>query len=205
MVPSAYLDVDIKIDQIKLLKPSHNNVVMGCILQDTMGPGAAKLIAKRRIDALDGNVGSYNRLLNSNARLEQIREVNTLTAAVAEITRDKDNAKKRKVQEATELALKRATKKKAAECTEETRRLEVMGHLVPLMEKFENGEKAVSSLETLSAKVLKEILKFYYNAKLKGMTTIKKADMIDEVAKRLVVQPQHVVEVLPAGPPGAVG
>ena len=205
LVLSAYLDVDIKIDQIKLLKPSHNNVVMGCILQDTMGPGAAKLIAKRRIDALDGNVGSYSCLLNSNARLEQIREVNTLTAAVAEITRDKDNAKKRKVQEAAELALKRATKKKAAECTEERRRLEVMGHLVPLMEKFENGEKAVSSLETLSAKVLKEILKFYYNAKLKGMATIKKADMIDEVAKGLVVQPQHVVEVLPAGPPGAVG
>ena len=105
MVLSAYLDVDIKIDQIKLLKASYNNVVMGCTLQDTMGPGAAKLIAKRRIDALDGNVGSYSRLLNSTARLNQIKEVNTLAAAVVEITRDKENAEKRKVQEAAELTI----------------------------------------------------------------------------------------------------
>ena len=203
LVPSAYLDVEVKAHQIKLLKPSHKNVVMGCILQDTMGPGAAKLIAKRRIDALDGNVGSYSRLLNSSARLKQIKEVNTLAAAVAEITRDKDNATKRKKEVAAELALKKADKKQAAECTEEMRRLEVMGHLIPLMEKFETGEKTVSSLEALSAKVLKEILKFYYNAKLKGIATMKKADMADEVAKRLVV---HALVVLPpAGPPGSVG
>ena len=106
LVPSAYLDVDVKKDQIKLLKPSHKDVVMGCILQDTMGPAAAKLIAKCRIDALDGNVGSYRRVLNSTARLHnQIKEVNTLAAAVVEITRDKENAEKHKVQEAAELTI----------------------------------------------------------------------------------------------------
>ena len=205
LVPSAYLDVDVKKDQIKLLKPSHKDVVMGCILQDTLRLAAAELIAKRRIDALDGNVGSYSRVLNSTARLHQIKEVNTLAAAVVEITRDKENAEKRKVQEAAELILKRAAKKKAAECTEETRRLEAMGHLIALMEKFETGGKTVSSLEAFSAKVLKEILTFYYNVRLKGIATMKKADMVDEVAKRIVVQPQHALEVLPTGPPDVVG
>jgi hypothetical protein len=132
---------------------------------------------------------------------ESVCYVNTLAAAVAEITRDKDNAKKRKKEMAAELALKKADKRQAAECTEETRRLEVMGHLIPLMEKFETGEKTVSSLEALSTKVLKEILKFYYNAKLKGIATMKKADMVDEVAKRLVVQHQHASVVLPPAPP----
>ena len=204
LVPSAYLDVDVKADQIMLLKPSHKNVVMGCILQDTIGPGAAKLIAKRRIDALDGNIGSYSRLLNSSERLKQIKEVNTLAAAIAEITRDKDDARKRKKNATEELALKKANKKQAAECTEETRRLEVMRSLTPLMEEFETGEKPVLSLEALSGKVLREILKFYFNAKLKGIASMKKSDMVDEVAKRLVMHPNAPLEVVPAaGPPGS--
>jgi hypothetical protein len=99
-------------------------------------PGATKLIAKRRINALDGNIASYSRLLNSDARLEQIKVVNALTAAVAEVTRDKDDEKKRKKDAAAAQALRKAGKKQAAECTEEVRRLEVMGYLVPLMEKF---------------------------------------------------------------------
>ena len=62
-----------------------------------------------------------------------------------------------------------------------------MGCLVPLMEKFETGEKAVSNLEILSGKMLREILKCYYNAKLKGVATMKKADMVTELTKRLVL------------------
>jgi hypothetical protein len=55
------------------------------------------------------------------------------------------------------------------------------------MEKFETGEKAVSNLEILSGKMLREILKYFYNAKLKGVATMKKADMVTEVTKRLVL------------------
>ena len=66
--------------------------------------------------------------------------------------------------------------------------------LVPLlMEKFETGEKAVSNLEILSGKMLREeILKYYYyhNAKLKGVATMKKADM---VTKHLVLREQHAL------------
>ena len=201
LVPSAYLDDDVKADQMKLLKPTQKDIVMGCTLQDTMGPGAVKLIAKRRIDALDGNVGSYSRLLNSSSRLQQIKEVNALAAAVAEITRDKEDARKLKKEVTANLALKKADKKQAAECTDETRRLEVVGYLMPLMEKFETGEKTVSSLDALSGKMLKEIIKFYYNVKLKGIATMKKVDLVDEVAKRLVVR-QHA---LPAGSSSSVG
>jgi hypothetical protein len=173
-VPSAYLDVNATADQIELFKPTHKNVVMGFILKDTMGPGAVKLIAKRRIDVLDGNVGSYSRLLNSSSRLKQIKEVNDLAAAVAEITRDKDDDRKRKKEATAEQALRKANKKQEAECTdEEIRRLEVMGYLIPLMETFETGEKPVC-LEALSGKVLKEILKYYYNVKLKGIASIRR-------------------------------
>ena len=56
------------------------------------------------------------------------------------------------------------------------------------MEKFETGEKAVSNLEILSRKMLREILKYYYNAKLKGVATMKKADMVTKVTKHLVLR-----------------
>jgi hypothetical protein len=92
--------------------------------------------------------------------------------------------------------LRKANKKQTVECSEKTRRLEVMGYLTPLMEKFETGEENVSSLNALSGKVLKEILKYYYNIKLKGIASMKKVDLIREVAKYLVVrQPAD----LPAG------
>ena len=49
------------------------------------------------------------------------------------------------------------------------------------------------------------VLKFYYNVKLKGIATMKKADMVDKLAKRLVVQPQHArLELPPTGPPVGV-
>jgi hypothetical protein len=80
LVPSAYLDIEINEAQIEMLKPTHKNVVMGTILNDSDGKGAYQLIAKRRIDMIDGNIGSYSRLLNSTARMEMIREVNALAA-----------------------------------------------------------------------------------------------------------------------------
>ncbi len=104
---------------MKLLKPTQKDVVMGCILQDAMGPGAVKMITERCIDALDGNVGSYSRLLNSNARLQQIKEVDAVAAAVAQRTRDNEEARTKRKKEATaNLVLKKADKKQAAECTD---------------------------------------------------------------------------------------
>ena len=145
---------------------------------------------RTKVDALDGNIGRYS-------RLEQIKEVNALAAAVSDMTRrDKDDTRKRCKYEATsEQALRKANKKQAAECSEEARRLEVMGYLIPLMETFETGEKTVSSLETLSGKVLKEILKYIHYVRLKGIASMKKVDMVNEIAKRLVLR-QHI---LPAG------
>ena len=141
LLPSAYLDLVVTTDQIALLKATCKDVVMGCILRDTLGPTAKKRIAKRRIDALDGNVGSYSRLLNSSARLEQIKQVNALAAAIAEISNDKENSRKEKKDKLAEQASKKAEKKKASKCGEEARRLEAMAYLAPLVARFETGER----------------------------------------------------------------
>jgi hypothetical protein len=193
LLPSAYLDIVVTTDQIALLKPTCKDVVMGSILRDTLGPTAKKLIAKRRIDAIDG------RLLNSSARLEQIKQVNALAAAIAEISNDKENSRKEKKYKLAEQALKKAEKKKASECGEEARRLEAMAYLAPLIAKFETGERPVLSLHSLPVKMLREILKYYFNTKVTGLAAMKKMDMVDEVAKRLVVMyPERQGGELPA-------
>lgn len=72
-----------------------------------------------------------------------------------------------------------------------------MAYLAPLIAKFETAERPVSSLPALPVKTLKEILKYYFNAKVTGLATMKKMDMVDEVAKRLVVMyPEQQGELL---------
>ena len=115
LVPSAYLNVEVTDDQVELLKPSVKHVMMGAILAEAAGKGARKLIAKRRIDIIDGNIGSYSRLLNSDARMEMIRDVNALAAAVAEISKEKLDARDRLKESADQQALKKAEKVKGAE------------------------------------------------------------------------------------------
>ena len=89
LVPADYLNVDMNSDQDELLKPSQKSVMMGSILKDAAGKGARQLIAKRQIDMIDGNIGSYSRQLNSTARIEMIRDVNALADAVPVISKEK--------------------------------------------------------------------------------------------------------------------
>ncbi len=61
----------------------------------------------------------------------------------------------------------------------------------------------MSSLDTISGKVLKEIIKFYCNVKLKGVST-KEVDLVDKVAKHLVVR-QHSLPADPSSVGGGEG
>ena len=98
-------------------------------------------------------------------------------------------------------ASKSKTEKIMGDCRscEEAHRLEAMAYLAPLIAKFETGERPVLSLHSLPVKMLREILKYYFNAKVTGLAAMKKMDMVDEVAKRLVVvYPEQQGGELPA-------
>ena len=112
LAPAAYLNVDMNPNQVELLKPMQKNVMMASILKDSAGKGALKLIAKHRIDMIDGNVGSYSRALNSTGRMDMIRDVNALAAAVAVISKEKFNEKRvqRKLQIRKQLRRSKSNK-----------------------------------------------------------------------------------------------
>ena len=190
LVPSAYLNVEVTDDQVELLKPSVKDVMMGAILAEAAGKGARKLIAKRRIDMIDGNIGSYSRILNSDARMEMIRDVNALAAAVAEISKEKLDARDRLKESADQKALKKAEKQKAAERIDEAQRSEAMPVLTELTGRFEtadNDNNLEDGIKALSANVLKDILKYYYSVKIKGMSTMKKPDLVMAVINQFIV------------------
>ena len=71
MIPSAYLDAELTKDQIDLLNPTARDVQLGAILDQCIGQKAKKIIAKRRIDIVTGNVNSYARMLNGPTQLEK--------------------------------------------------------------------------------------------------------------------------------------
>ena len=90
MVPFAFLDVAVSRDQVGLLNPTFCDVQLGAILDQCTGCKAKKVIAKRRVEFVSGNVNSYARILNGPAQLEKIKTYNQLSASIAQLQRERD-------------------------------------------------------------------------------------------------------------------
>ena len=90
LVPSQYLCVEQTQDQIDLLNPTPRDVQLGAIIDQCSGKSAKKVIAKRRVNFVTGNINSYARVLNGPAQIEKIKTFNQLTTSIAELRRDRD-------------------------------------------------------------------------------------------------------------------
>jgi hypothetical protein len=113
LVPSAYLDVEVMDDQRFLFQPTAADVLLGSILEDSIGQNAKKKIPTRRINFLSGNIACYSRSLNNPAALDQIINTNNLANYLAMISEykeaAKDAAKEKKVNDDKAKADKKAT------------------------------------------------------------------------------------------------
>jgi hypothetical protein len=95
--PALYLEVKITKDQQRLLQPSVKDLFMGSIMNDTIGEGSEKKIAKRRVHMFAGNIASYSTLLNSEVRMKQLQEFNhRLAAILGEIRAEQDDDKEKR-------------------------------------------------------------------------------------------------------------
>ena len=102
-------------------------------------------------------------------------------------------------EKADKKAKKKEEKHKATELAEEARRNEMMPVLAGLMQPFETdrSDGNLDGVKALSASVLRDILKFYFRVKPKGMATMKKPDLVVEVTNQLIAARED-------GPPVAV-
>ena len=83
-VPSSYVNVEVNSIQMKLFNPTVEDLIMGAAVAETMGEGAKKKLAKRRLEAMGGNMTSYSHVLNSTEQMVAIKEAKALHAAVAD-------------------------------------------------------------------------------------------------------------------------
>ncbi len=67
--------------------------MQGSTIENAMGEGATKKIARHRINMFEGNIASYSRLINSKEQLESMQELNALTSVLGSIRAQNDQEK----------------------------------------------------------------------------------------------------------------
>ena len=143
LVPSGFLNVDVTKSQHRLLNLTFNNVLTGLIMYDVNGEVEKKNLSRRRLDAIEGNIDSYSRCLNSSKRMEAMKDHHKLAAAVADIyaeqAQDKENCKKEEFNKYNAKEYKK--RKDTAEF--DMKRTAVMPSLSTATAKFSNGEATV--------------------------------------------------------------
>ena len=129
LVPTAHLDVEISKDQVDMLNPTPRDVQIGAIIDQCSGKKATKVIARRRVDFVAGNINSYARILNGPAQLEKIRDFNQMAASVSVLRRERiDKAEKTRERKKKEDVGK-AEKKLEKEREDQEKRQEAEAHV----------------------------------------------------------------------------
>jgi hypothetical protein len=173
--PSTWLNLDITDDQRRLLAPKPKDVVRGAILNDTMGEGAKKKLAKRRINFWDGNISSYSRVLNSEEQLSNMKEVNELTAVLGEIRAENEQERESRAKLRAVDAEQREKRKAAAAEAAEHRKANLMPQLIAVAEAACANEAV---LVTASAGQLRDLLRFLFEPPTVGVSSMKKDALI---------------------------
>ena len=133
------------------------DVLMGSIMKDTFGVGAKKKIATLRIDILAGNVKSYDRCLNSEAQLIELRDMNELAATLGEIQAHKDDAKETRSEERKQKDTDKLLRKAADTAAERHKKDELLPELK------EDVNKGLAHVLSLINERLKQVLSYCFD------------------------------------------
>ncbi len=156
LVPSAFLDVEVMDDQRFLFQPTAADVLLGNILEDSIGQNAKKKIPKRRINFLSGNIASYSWSLNNSAALDQIVDTNNLASCLATISEYKEAAKDAAKEKKVNDDKAKADKKAADIAVFNEQKAKVYDKLV------EDVGKGIEHIRGLPKAQLEKLLKFYF-------------------------------------------
>ena len=89
LVPSGFLNVDMKKSQHRLFNPTVQNVFTGIILYDVKCEGVNNKLSRRQIDVIEGNIASYSRCMNCSKRMEAMKDYNELDSTVVNMSAEK--------------------------------------------------------------------------------------------------------------------
>lgn len=101
---SNYLDVEVSVDQEKILNPSAQELTMRDLMKDAGGDGATMKMAKRRLDSLGVSIKAHSCIANDPKRIKRLESAAQLAASLAEVARiAKDDKAAKKVEATNEL------------------------------------------------------------------------------------------------------
>jgi hypothetical protein len=186
--PSAWLDAVITCEQKALLAPTPADIVRASIINETIGEGAKKKNAKRRINFIDGNITSYSRLLNSSEQLTSMKEMNSLTAIIGEIISMRDQDKSERASAKAFKAQEREKRKQAAIQAEQEQKAALMPDLVGLAEAAVDDKTTLSNL--LNSR-LKDLLRYLFEPQTKGVSSMKRDKLMESVKNKLIAYKQN--------------
>jgi hypothetical protein len=174
------------IQQKKLLNPTHRQLLTGFVLYDCKGQGAKQKVAKRRLDMIEGNISSYSRILNDPQRLDSMRDLNKLTAAVASVSADKQEQLEKSKGKNKEKTKEKNKKKEEDEAKAAAKKEELLPKLTELMKPYVEGIVGFELLGQCSNKVLlQDIVKYYFNASPPKLRSMKKEDLLSFIKQRI--------------------
>jgi hypothetical protein len=179
LVPSSWLGLDVSLEQENLLNPTFKDVILGNLMHETMGEGAKKKIATRRLDMIEGNIGSYSWILNSPAQLKAIADQNELNAVIAALMTEQEEKKKERKEKKTKEAKEKEQKQDELKAQFAIKKATVMPGL--LWEEIAKGRDHVASLNNSK---LKDILIYFFPTVTKGVKTMNKSKLVDELLGR---------------------
>ena len=196
LLPSQYLCVEYTQYQINLLNTTPRDVQLGATIDQCSGASAKKVIAKRRVDFVTGNVNSYAWVLISLAQLDKIKTYNQLSAYIVELQRERDKEKETSCVQKK----KQDEEKKKSSKEKEHKDKDVHDRILPLcQEHVTKGLKHRLSLNVKNGSTTSEtvkpnkmqLLKHVFNHP-EAKTSLKKA-WSDELLTALISSPEGVI------------
>jgi hypothetical protein len=177
----VYLNVEITDEQRYLLQPTAADVLVGNLIEDSLGQNAKKKIPLWRINIMSGNVASYSQVLNKSEALKHIEDANMLSACISTISESRELAKDATKEKKSQEAKSKEEKKANDQAEFEKKKGELHEELVQYLSVFVAA--ACTIPKTLTKDKLLNLLKFYFEDKTVGLSSMKQDAIIDLVKR----------------------
>jgi hypothetical protein len=157
---------------------------MGWLISDAVGEGAKKKMAKRRVEFISGNVNSYARVMNSQEHLDKATEANGLAAILGEMKADGEEERATRAAEKKTEDAEREKRREAAAQKEQEKRTMLLPSLLVTAEELATRAKIIDAVNIGD---LKDLLKYFFEPPLAGLSKMKRAELVAAVEQRVEV------------------
>lgn len=180
--PSPSLNVEMSHLQKSLLNPNSQDVMLSELIDQAQGQRAKKKEAKRRQDVINGNIGSYSAILNTEENLEMVKDYNNLAASLGMLSAEKDAKSEESAKKKKEEAAEKAAKKAGKEAEEITKRHDLLPGFLQELE-----QNDISGIIGLADSRMRLYIRYFFQEKVVNLSKTKK-DKLQEMLQPLLVQ-----------------